>query len=267
MSPLRQATSSASDFFNAFSFIRKNGLRHYYIYPAILGILLFSAGSWVSIHYVNILRDYLVELLGIELNGVSKEASFWENAKRVGLLTSEFVVFVLLKIALFYLILKANKYVVLILLSPVMAFLSEKTEEIINGKTYPFSMAQFLYDIWRGVQIALRNMVLEIGITILLLLAGIFFPLIGPITAPILFVVGAYYYGFSTFDYICERRKMTMKESVRYVRSIKWGVTGNGALFSIFMMIPIVGTIIGPINATVAAVLTDSKLHKREFDL
>ena len=41
--------------------------------------------------------------------------------------------------------------------SPVFAYLSEKTDSILQDKEYPFSFRQLLKDMVRGIQIAIRN--------------------------------------------------------------------------------------------------------------
>lgn len=263
MSLLSQFFLAIRHFLSSFSFIRKNRLRHYYLFPLILGILLFSFAIHYSLHYVDLLSDYALDKLGLELSSVDKTLSFWENVKRSGLMVGEFVFFLILKISLIYVFFRANKYIVLILLSPVMAFLSERAEEIIKGNSYPFVLAQFLKDIWRGILIATRNFVLEMSMTIILLIIGLFVPWLSPFISVLLFFIGAYFYGFSTFDYINERKKRSIKESVMYLRRNKGAVLGNGSMLSIFMLIPVFGTIYGPLNATVGAILTNEEIHAK----
>ena len=49
------------------------------------------------------------------------------------------------------------KYIWLIVGSPIFAYLSEKTESIIEGKDFPFNFKQLVKDCWRGTKLALRN--------------------------------------------------------------------------------------------------------------
>ena len=58
------------------------------------------------------------------------------------------------------------KYLFLIIGSPVFAYLSEKTESIMEGREFPFSFTQLLKDIVRGIKIALRNMLWQTVYTI-----------------------------------------------------------------------------------------------------
>lgn len=258
-----QFTLAISQFFTSFGFIRKHKLRHYYLFPICLSLLIITLAVYHSVYYMDVLSDYVVTKLGLEMQSVSRDAGFWENAKRMGLLAGEFVVFLLLKISLIYLFFRANKYIVLILLSPVMAFLSEKAEEILSGNEYPFHLGQFCKDVWRGILVATRNFVLEMSMTVVLLIIGLIVPWLSPFISVLLFFIGAYFYGFSTFDYLNERKRRSIKESVRYIRENKGAIIGNGTMFSIFMMIPFLGTVLGPLNATVGAVLTAHKMERK----
>src|SRR5688572_15838424 len=49
------------------------------------------------------------------------------------------------------------KYLFLIICSPIFAYLSEKTEAIMEGKDFPFSFAPIMKDAIRGIKLALRN--------------------------------------------------------------------------------------------------------------
>ena len=58
------------------------------------------------------------------------------------------------------------KYIFLIIGSPVFAYLSEKTEGIIEGKDFPFNLKQLLKDIVRGVKLAFRNVLWQTVYTV-----------------------------------------------------------------------------------------------------
>jgi CysZ protein len=181
------------------------------------------------------------------------DASFWASIKefvngvRVGVTT------VLLQVAILYILFKVNKYLVLILLSPLLAYASERTEEILTGRTYPFSWGQLLKDALRGALIALRNAFLELGITIGLWVLTLLVPILAPLTAVLLFVVSSYLYGFSMVDYVFERRRLRIGESVRAVNDRLGIVLANGALFSLVMKLPFFGVMFGPALAAIGA--------------
>jgi CysZ protein len=114
---------------------------------------------------------------------------------------------------------------------------------------------QLLKDAGRGILIALRNGFLELSITLLLWTVTFFMPLLIPVSAVLLFLVSAYFYGFSMFDYAFERRRMRVTESVRKVNANLGMVLANGALFSLLSKLWIVGLVCVPLMAAVGATL------------
>jgi CysZ protein len=147
-------------------------------------------------------------------------------------------------------------------MSPIMALLSEKTDEIITGKKYPFVWDQFVRDVFRGIAIALRNMFIEFGFII----ASFFLmwiPVIGWVMPIILLLISYYFYGFSMLDYTSERRKLKYRESIRYIRSNKGLAIGNGFIFSLLFSLPIFGGMIASVVAPVAATIAVIELEKK----
>lgn len=148
------------------------------------------------------------------------------------------------------------KYIVLISVSPIMSPLSERIElyhEAADHKARPLSLAQWAADIARGVRIALRNIVRELGITFFLILIS-FVPGLAVVTAPLIFLVQAYYAGFGNMDYYLERHT-GVKAAATYVREHKWLAIGNGAVFLLLLAIPFVGFFIAPALGATAATL------------
>ena len=150
------------------------------------------------------------------------------------------------------------KYLFLIIGSPVFAYLSEKTASIIEGKDFPFSFSQLMKDAWRGVKLALRNTLWQ-TVYILLLFFLSFIPLFGWITPLIALFIECYYYGFSMMDYSCERSKLSPAASIRFISRHKGLAIGNGLIFYLMHGVIIIGWILAPAYAVVAATLS---LHR-----
>jgi len=147
------------------------------------------------------------------------------------------------------------KFLFLIIGSPVFAFLSEKTAAIIEGKDFPFSFTQLGKDILRGIKLALRNSVWQTVYVLSILLLSLI-PLIGWLTPILAVLVECYYYGFSMLDYSMERQKKTPAESIFYIGNHKGLAIGNGFIFYLMHMLPIIGWILAPSYAVVAATLS-----------
>lgn len=248
----------------SFNFIRRNGMLHFYLYPILL-IVVLAATSFFGI-------QSLVDLISVWLNGYlgAEEIpadDFWGKTKAFFSEAGRYIVQALVWASLLLVFYKLQKYIVLIVMSPVMALVSERTDEIVTGNRYPFSLKQVLKDVFRGVGIALRNGAIELLITVVLLtlnlLVTIFFSPLTIITSPLvtvaLFVIGAYFYGFSTIDYTSERYRLNMADSVQLVRRNRGLAVANGSVFMLWLIVPFfgtyVGTIIAPITCTVGATL------------
>ncbi len=224
-----------------------------FIVPALLWVVLAYGLYSLLDTPVDTLSNWLAGFLDIP---VAPEAQGWWNGVKAFLNGArEIIVSFILHLAIVYLLFIANKYIVLILLSPLLAYASERTEEILTGKNYPFSWAQLLKDAFRGALIALRNGVLELSISIGIWFVTLFVPFLAPISFILLFLVSSYFYGFSMFDYVFERRRYRITESVRAVNDRIGLVMANGSLFGLGMMVPLFGIMFSPVMASVGAVL------------
>lgn len=250
------------NYFRSFPFLFKHGLAHYFIYPLIIVVLLtvfFAQGIDIL---VDSLSEYIYALFDLQTT-LTGDESTWEVITYWLANALKYTTMAILYVLFYYVYLKLNKYLVLILMSPIMALLSERTEEILTGNSYPFEFRQLLNDIWRGILIALRNMFFELSIVALVwifgILLGFIFPPImivyAPLSAIFLFLIGAYFYGFSTMDYTNERRRLKVGESIKFIRTHKGIAVSNGMIFSLWLFIPILGPIIAPITCSCGATL------------
>lgn len=191
--------------------------------------------------------DYLTHITGLD-SWLQKAQNSW-----LGFFFTLGGIFLWLIQMLFYFSL--FKYVYLIIGSPVFAYLSEKTESIIEGKTTSFSTAQLLKDAVRGIKLALRNTLWQTVYMFSLLILS-FFPFIGWVTPIIAIFLECYYYGFSMLDYSFERQKLSPAESIRYVSNHKGLAIGNGIIFYLMHGLIIVGWVLAPAYAVIAATLS-----------
>lgn len=239
-------------FFLAFGFIFSNRLSHYYLYPLAALIILYS-GLLTTLAMFS--KDFIIAIFGSKipehLPEIEGLGSFLNFLGHISLYSVGAVLFSLMVLLLTG---KFAKYIVLMLLSPVFAYLSERTEEIVSGKTYPFNLWQFLSDIVRGIVVAIRNLVKELLWMFSIYALGLFFPLVSIIATPALVIVSAYFYGFSMIDYVNERRRLPIMDSVRHIRNRKGFAIGNGLMYWLFDLIPFLGLLIAPINGVVGAV-------------
>lgn len=239
----------------AYIFLRKHRLTWYFLFPLLLNILLFALGYASTVSLSTKWFVYISDWLNMDT------WNFWGS----GFISSAIQFFTHFIIRILFIIFFAyiGGYITIICLSPVFAILSEKIESILTGEEYPFNFNQFIKDIWRGIRLALRNLFIEILLTIALLIIS-FIPIIGIFTGLILFFISAYFYGFSFIDYSLERKRMSIKESVVFVKSNKGLAIGNGSVFSLILLIPFIGVLlsgfISIISLTAATIATSEAM-------
>ena len=251
---IRDFVNGLVSYKHALDFIFKHKLTIYYLAPLMVAILF----TIVSFFGISLFTDWLDSVYQAWFGITVKDTSFdiLKDYKEFFTGAGTVMITILLKILMFFLVFRVNKYVTLIILSPVLAYLSEKVDSIINNRDYPFNAGQFLKDIWRGVLLALRNMLIEFVWVIGLWSATFFVPILIPFTAVILFVVSAYYYGFAMIDYSNERKRLSIKDSIHYIKSRKGLTLGNGVVYQLLVSVPFFGAIVAPITAVVAATLS-----------
>jgi CysZ protein len=231
----------------AHQFISKHRLWKWIIIPGVLYALLFSAGMYFFWTTTNNAVDWLSRAIGL---------SRWLHHQQSAALSFLFVMggqMVILVLGFFYFSL--FKYLFLILGSPLFAYLSEKTEAIIEGKELTFDAGQLLKDMARGIRLALRNSLWQTVYTVSILILS-FVPLVGWITPVISIFVECYFYGFSMLDYSCARHHLSPSESIAFIGRRRGLAIGNGMIFYGMHLVPFLGWVLAPSYAVVAATIS-----------
>jgi CysZ protein len=243
-------------FFKGVKFsISKLGI--WYIVPIFLWLILFVVLSLeLSEWAISILYETIESLTGISMSSEASDSD-WLEILKTGIHWGFILV---IKLFVWYILGRYMKYLILILLAPLFAYLSEKTEELVAGKIYPFSLIQFIKDILRGVGITFRNMFIESFIILVASIIGFIFPIISPILLILLFFLNSYFMAFNFFDYVVERKRMNIGKSVRYMRANAMTLIGFGTAYNIVSWIPLLDWVLAPISATAGAVLADRDL-------
>jgi CysZ protein len=262
MSLFKNFGTGFSAYGKAIELLFTKGLIWYMIFPIILNVLFLVLG-WLGI---NSLTDYvetwLQGLMQIEDDSFYG-AEYLATASSYIASIASGVVWVLMKFVFFFVFAYFGGYIVVICLSPVFAMLSEKTEEILTGNKYKFNGDQMMRDVVRGILLAFRNLFIEFFYMIVIFFLGLFIPFIGGIIGSILiFFLSSYFYGFSFIDYNNERRRMKLKDSVKFIRANKGMAIANGMVFSFFLLIPFCGTTLAGFVAIISVIAATVATHK-----
>ncbi|MBK9193073.1 MAG: hypothetical protein IPM77_17120 [Crocinitomicaceae bacterium] len=203
-------------------FLIKHKLYWFVIFPVVIFLGIYWLGSYFYQAQIRISLEISHSASGIStLNEMT-----WFTAKII-FLDSLSVLFT--KFAL---------YIVVVLLAPILSILSEKIEELITGNKYPFNLSQLLHDVRRGLKIAFRNIMWEYFFIVLVLGLASFFD--GAVRAVLIFSIpmmfGFYFYGFSFLDYINERRRLNIQQSVYFVSNHRGLAVAIGSIYSVFFL-------------------------------
>jgi len=244
---LKEIVIAFQSYIKAHQFIVKYRLWKWILIPGLLYMILFSTGMYFFWKSSNEAVTWLSHVLGIE---------GWLHRQQSLALSFLFVMGgIMVRLILVFFYFSLFKYFFLIVGSPVFAYLSEKTESLIEGKEFPFSLKQLLKDMVRGIRLAGRNALWQTVYTVSILILS-FIPVAGWITPMISLFIECYYYGFSMLDYSCERHKLSASESISFIGKHRGFAIGNGLGFYLMHLVPFVGWALAPSYAVIAATIS-----------
>ncbi len=148
------------------------------------------------------------------------------------------------------------KHIILIVISPFLSYLSEIVETSVYNQPAPdFTLKNFIRDLLRGMVINIRNLMMTLILSFMSWLL-VFIPIVGvPLSGVLILLIQFFYNGFSLTDYTLERKRYSVKESVRFVHGNRARVIGVGMGFMLLVTIPVIGWFAAPAYGTVAATL------------
>lgn len=229
------------------NFISKYNLWKYIIIPGLLSVIVIGLliGSAVSGFALGggeaALEEWLIRILPDRFTGEWAEKiihaiPFWSLL--LGVLTAGLFI--------------VGKYIILVMSSPFMPDLSRKVEEILTGRQIR-DEGNFITDFLRGLLIAIRNLCLELLFTLLILPLNLI-PVIGNIAALVLgFMVQAFYAGAGNMDFMLERKRLSIGQSISWVKAHRGMAIGNGAGFLAIFFVPVIGWFLAPSMGCIAA--------------
>ncbi|WP_347373730.1 EI24 domain-containing protein [Aequorivita sp. Q41] len=222
-----------------FKLINKLGLWKYFGVP--MAISFFTA----------VLIGFTAWGLGDNLGAYISKIWFWEWGSETFRTLGNFIG-ALLIIALGLIL---YRHIVMALSAPFMSPVSEKIEKHLFATTHLHRNTTNAEQLWRGIRINVRNLLMELLLTIPIILIG-FIPIIGIVSPVLLFLVQSYYAGFGNMDYTLERH-YKYSESIQFVKKNRGLAIGNGMIFMLMLLIPVVGIILVlPLSVTAASTET-----------
>ena len=237
---IKNIISGIKAYFGAFGLISKLKLWKYFAIPMLISfitaIIVFGSAYTLS------------DTIGAFISKIW----IWDWGKETFLTISSFIgglIVLVIGLILF-------KHIIMALSAPFMSPVSEKIEAHFTGQpAHSHRDTTFTQQLWRGIRINGRNLLMELLLTIPILLLK-FIPIVNIFSTILLFLVQAYYAGFGNMDYTLERH-YKYKESVQFVHRNRGLAIGNGIVFILFLLIPVIGVILVlPLSVTAASTKT-----------
>lgn len=264
VSVLRQFILGLCHYAGAFSFIRQNGLRHWY------GIAL--VGTLVIMLAVREVLSAGIKLASAWLMPVIQTA--WGNEPTLWIIQGiEGTAEGLLWLLTLWFQFKFTKFIVLVALSPVFALATGAVAKVIRSEQRVFVEQDWKRSLIRGMRSAVLLVLLEFALSIALFLCCValpfFVPALGILTLIFPWLSGLlsiWFYGAASLDYAWEQ--LGFGASAGFSASWKYRglALGIGLPFYAAMTIPVLGFVTGPLFGgllcIVAGFTVVSQLHE-----
>src|SRR5690606_38360586 len=222
-----------------------------------LGLWKFFAVPMAISFFTAVLIGFSAWGLSDNLGAFISKIWFWEWGSETFRTISDFIgalIIIALGIILY-------RHIVMALSAPFMSPVSEKIERHLFGLDHSHRKTSTAQQLLRGIRINVRNLAMELLLTIPIILIG-FIPVIGIISSVLLFLVQSYYAGFGNMDYTLERH-FRYRESIQFVKRNRGLAIGNGIVFMLVLLIPVIGIILVlPLSLTAASTETLAILNK-----
>jgi CysZ protein len=145
-------------------------------------------------------------------------------------------------------------FVVLTVLSPVNTYLSEKLDGRLTGFDIKFDILRFINDFFRMLFIVILAIIMELFFMAIYWLLSKIFGL-GFIDNVMYFMIAAFFFGFSFYDYSLERYGVGVSGTIGYAFKNMLTMILTGTIFLLLFKIPYVGIPIAPGIAVMVATI------------
>lgn len=209
-------------YYDAVLFIKKHNMWYYFLFP----VLLFLGIYYLGFVFQNLKSEIVIN----DTDPIYLKSWYYFLRSLYALLAVVMLSFM--------------RYVLIIIISPVLSVVSERVERILTGNKYKFNLKQLIKDVKRTMNLAIRNIFWELGIVysfvigfyIMSWLFGFSDGVYAFVTASFSMFVGFYYYGFGFIDYLNERQRLSIDQSVVFVRKHKGFAIALGSVFTIIFV-------------------------------
>jgi CysZ protein len=237
----KEFSQSTLSYYEAFQFVRKHNLKGFILSAAFFNLFAFVFVGVIAWIYTG----KLIELIYSFFN-IPEDWQEWGNVLQI--LTAIFI-----RILLISLYINLFKYIILIIFAPILAILSERTQNILNQQNKSINLIRLISEIGRGMIMGFILIGLNIILYLGLIFLSILLPFLSPALALLVFLLESFFFGASMLDYRNEYYQISIKTSLQKIFKHKGLVLGNGLALNLFILIPFIGVLFAPSFALIAA--------------
>ena len=245
---LKEFSQSTLAYYEAFQFVKNHKLKGFVLSAAFFNLFAFvfvGVFAWI----------YTGKLIDLIYATFSFPDDWQEWGDFLQILTAIFI-----RILLISLYINLYKYIILLIFAPVLAVLSERTQNILNQQKKSINLIRLVSEIGRGMIMGMILIMLNVVVYVILILASITIPFLAPAFVVLIFLVESFFFGASMLDYRNEYFQLGVKSSLQKIFQHKGLVLGNGLALNLFILIPIVGVLFAPSFALIAAGIHANKV-------
>jgi CysZ protein len=259
MNFLSSILEAYSTFFKSISFTLKN-FPWVLVYPFLFFILIIL----LSLYIEGSLYDYFSAKLFYLLSLENPDVFILKLLKFL----VKGILYIFFKLIIFFFFFYFSGQIVLMLMTPVLSYASEKTEKILTNVSYTFSFKIFIRQVFRSLLLSFRNLSIQLLVMLLVVIIT-FIPILGwmiiPLSFIVVFIVNSYFLGFSFLDFSFERKNYSINQTVNIIRKNKGLAIGYGSIYYVFMMIPFLGNFLAPFVAVFCVVGSTISIEKSKL--
>lgn len=234
---------AASDYSAGLKLMSELKLWKFTLVPALIALGLAALFLWGGWYFATDIGAYIAQIWPFEFGA----SVFRSLSNFIGGLSVVVVGFF------------SFKHLLMALCGPFMSPIAQKIEDHLNGEEVAVEVG-FITSFIRSIRINLRLIIIELLVSIPLMLMSLI-PMLNIVSTILLFYASAYFTGFGAMDYSLERHMKTA-ESVKFVRANKGIAAGNGLIFNLILLIPVLGLLVVlPLSTAAATVSTYNKMN------
>lgn len=249
---LHQFKLSFSFYWRTFRFIDTNNLWKLLIIPALINLIITFLVIVLAIKSGGAIVTYVLDNFQIT------------TPDQVMHTFIEGVLMVIIRAFVFFIYLKAYRYLALIFLAPLFSLISSKVQLIDTGEAKTLCTSKYLVGCSRGIKIAIRNFFIEIILSTIIILISLVLAWIIPLAPLAILFLESYFMGYSMADYRNEYYGISSKKSRKLINENLGLVLGNGFFFNLLLLIPVIGVLFAPPFALISSGLSINYLEKRK---